>query len=219
MKLIVFEGIDGAGKSSLMRGLISQLEKRGISYIQTREPGGTGIGDQIREIILKKQEEVLTPRAELLLYQASRAQHVEKLIRPALDSGQWVLCDRFTASSMAFQGGGRGLADQDIQTLSDFATSGLIVHLTVLLDLSVEESRRRRGLRSQADPLQQEDRIEAEANSFHQRVRDRFLTESKKATAEQAWLVLDAAQEPTALVKQLEDYLIRNHFFSNIGST
>ena len=110
MFFVVFEGLDGSGKSSLMKRLEAHLKNLKQDLIMTREPGGTAVGDEIREIILKKQAEPPSPRTELLLYQASRAQHVDLVIRPALAQKKWVLCDRFSASSIAFQGGGRGIS-------------------------------------------------------------------------------------------------------------
>ncbi|KHD87445.1 MAG: thymidylate kinase [Bdellovibrio sp. ArHS] len=200
MKFLVFEGLDGSGKSSLMRSLEAELVRRGIAFCRTREPGGTPLGDEIRNMILRTEGASPLPRTELLLYEASRAQHVEQVIRPALAQGTWVLCDRFTASSVAFQGGGRDISEKDVMALNDFATGGLKPHLTVLLDLSVEESRARRQGRGAANG-ESEDRIESEADSFHEKVRQSFL---KQARAEaDAWLVLNAQETPEVLFQQL----------------
>lgn len=178
MFFVVFEGLDGSGKSSLMKRLEAHLKNSKQDLIMTREPGGTTVGDEIREIILKKQAEPPSPRTELLLYQASRAQHVDLVIRPALALKKWVLCDRFSASSIAFQGGGRGISLEQVRWLNDFATSLLKPHLTVLLDLSVEESKKRRSHRENTTAVA-EDRIEAEADSFHEKVRQGFLDQAK----------------------------------------
>lgn len=200
MKFIVFEGLDGSGKSSLMAALEKELQKRQIQFHHTREPGGTRLSEEIRNMILRKEGPAPTSRTELLLYEASRAQHVDEVIVPKLRAGQWVLCDRFTASSVAFQGGGREIKESDVHTLNNFATGGLKADLTVLLDLSVEESRRRRQGRGQANG-ESEDRIESEADSFHEKVRQSFL---KQAHADAAgWLVLDAKNTPEVLFQQL----------------
>lgn len=200
MRFIVFEGLDGSGKSSLMKALEHELEKRSVKFIRTREPGGTPLGDEIRNMILRKEGPAPVSRTELLLYEASRAQLVEQVIRPALQNKTWVLCDRFAASSVAFQGGGRGISENDVHTLNSFATGDLKADLTVLLDLSVEESRRRRQGRGEANG-ESEDRIESEADSFHEKVRKSFL---KQAAAEsKTWLVLNAQETPAQLFEKL----------------
>ncbi|MFS4460885.1 dTMP kinase [Bdellovibrio sp. HCB2-146] len=200
MKFIVFEGLDGSGKSSLMAALEKELQKRQIQFHHTREPGGTRLSEEIRNMILRKEGPAPTSRTELLLYEASRAQHVDEVIAPKLRAGQWVLCDRFTASSVAFQGGGREIKESDVHALNDFATGGLKADLTVLLDLSVEESRRRRQGRGEANG-ESEDRIESEADSFHEKVRQSFLKQAR--ADEKNWLVLDAKNTPDVLFQQL----------------
>lgn len=200
MFFLAFEGLDGSGKSSLMGRLKSHLTDLHISYIQTREPGGTVVGDQLREIILRRSEEVPVPRTELLLYEASRAQHVELVIKPALEQKAWVLCDRFTASSIAFQAGGRSISEQQVLWLNNFATGSLSPDLNVLLDLSVEESQKRRQQRSFQDGTS-EDRMESEAKSFHERVRAAFLKQAMDDPKH--WLVLDASLTPESLFESL----------------
>jgi len=200
MKFIVFEGQDGSGKSSLMMALEKELLKRQVVFHRTREPGGTPLGDEIRQIILRPEGPAPVSRTELLLYEASRAQHVEEVIRPHLAQGHWVLCDRFSASSVAFQGGGRDISEKEVHALNDFATGGLKADLTVLLDLSVEESRRRRQGRNQQTG-ESEDRMESEANSFHEKVRDSFLRQA--AQDPQHWLVLNAQDTPQVLFEKL----------------
>lgn len=206
MHFLVFEGLDGSGKSSLMKSLEEELSAKGIAFIRTREPGGTPLGDEIREMILKPSESAPTARTELLLYEASRSQHVDQVIRPALSRGQWVLCDRFTASSLAFQAGGRQISEEWVNKLNEFATDGLEPELTVLLDLSVEESRRRRKKRESGQGMQ-EDRIESEADHFHERVRQAFIRQARLHP--QRWLVLDAAASPETLLKELLQHLRR----------
>lgn len=191
MFFLAFEGLDGSGKSSLMNQLQNHLSNNKLSFLKTREPGGTQIGDQLRNIILSKTSEVPSPRTELLLYEASRAQHVELIIKPALDNKQWVLCDRFTASSVAFQGGGRQISEDQVNWLNDFATNYLKPDLNILLDLTVEESMKRRHKRV-LEVGEAEDRMESEAESFHKRVREGFLKQAVKHPDE--WLVLDASQ-------------------------
>lgn len=200
MIFLAFEGLDGSGKSSLMKQLEQHLESFQIAYIKTREPGGTPIGDRLREIILEKSITPPTARTELLLYQACRAQHVDQVIRPALNNKKWVLCDRFSASSIAFQAGGRKISKDEVVWLNHFATENLKPHLQILLDLTVEESKKRRQNRVTEVGVD-EDRIESEAAEFHQRVRNGFLEQSRENPKD--WLVLNAAQSPEKLFKEL----------------
>lgn len=204
MFFVVFEGIDGSGKSTLMKMLDQHLKDLSFSTIITREPGGTVVGDQLRDLILKKTDQPPAPRAELLMYQASRAQHVDLVIRPALENKKWVLCDRFSASSVAFQGGGRGISQAQVEWLNDFSTNSLNPHLTVLLDLSIEESQKRRSQRSHQTGAE-EDRIEAEKDEFHERVRQSFLQQAEASlkNGQNDWLVLNASQSPEKLFEIL----------------
>jgi dTMP kinase len=204
MPLIVFEGLDGSGKSTLMAALESELQKKKVPVLRTREPGGTRLGDEIRNMILRTEGSAPTARTELLLYEASRSQHVDEVIRPALKKNVWVLCDRFTASSVAFQAGGRSIDEEWVERLNEFATAGVVADLTVLLDLSVEESRRRRELRS-GDRGGAQDRIESEADSFHNRVRQSFLNQAQNHS--ERWLVLNASLTPESLLSQLQEHL------------
>ncbi|MGE5086219.1 MAG: dTMP kinase [Bacillota bacterium] len=200
MSFLAFEGLDGSGKSSLMVALEKELQKRGVSFYRTREPGGTLLGDEIRNMILRKEGPAPTARTELLLYEASRSQHVDQVIRPKLQAGEWILCDRFAASSIAFQSGGREISENEVVMLNNFATGGLMPDLTILLDLSVEESRKRRQGRG-AQNGETEDRIESEADSFHEKVRQSFLRQAQAQP--QSWLVLDAKETPETLFTQL----------------
>lgn len=200
MIFLVFEGLDGSGKSSLMKRLETYLNQASIVSIMTREPGGTPLGDQLRNLILEKSNQPPTAKTELLMYQASRAQHVDLVIRPALSEKKWVLCDRFSASSVAFQGGGRGISVEQVEWLNSFSTENLIPDLTILLDLSVEESKKRRQGRSDQTG-EQEDRIESEADTFHERVRHGFLKQAEKSPSN--WLVLNAAKTPDELFVDL----------------
>lgn len=200
MAFIVFEGLDGSGKSSLLKALEAVLTERSISFHRTREPGGTPLGEDLREIILRRTTGAPGPRTELLLYEASRAQHVDEVIAPKLKRGLWVLCDRFTASSIAFQAGGRAIQIADVEWLNRFATGGIEPDLTVLLDLETTEAKLRIENRL-AQTGDQADRMESEASAFHERVRRAFLLEAEKAP--QKWLVLNATRTPGELLTDL----------------
>lgn len=196
MRFIAFEGLDGSGKSTLMTGLKQELDRRGLRYVVTREPGGTPLGSSIRQLLLTTEGTPPTPRAEALLYQADRAQNVETLIKPALALGQWVISDRFAASSLAFQAGGRAIRESDVEYLNAFSTDGLEPDLYVLLDLTTEESARR--LRTRGEPA---DRFELEKADFHERVRQEYLKLAGRQPAR--WLILDASVNAPALVDAL----------------
>jgi dTMP kinase len=164
-RLVAFEGVEGAGKSTQLDLLRCELERRGREVVVTREPGGTPAGERVREVLLDPGVE-LRPRAEALLFAAARAQLVEQVIRPALERGAVVLCDRYLDSSLAYQGSGRGLGRAPVEEVNRFATGGLLPDLVVLLDLDPADGlARRRGAR---------DRIEVEDLAFHRRVRDAF---------------------------------------------
>lgn len=195
-KFLVFEGLDGSGKSTLIRGLEEELRKRGLQLRLTREPGGTPLAEDIRRLLLRTDSEVPVPATELLLYAASRAQHVANVIKPALAQGEWVLCDRFTASTVAFQCFARGLNRVEVDWLNQFATQGTRPDLTILLDLSVEESRRRQLGREGSSP----DRMEKESHAFHEAVRNGYLAQAKENPND--WLVLDATLGPDELVQR-----------------
>jgi dTMP kinase len=163
--LIAFEGVEGAGKSTQLELLRRELERRGREVVVTREPGGTPVGERVRAVLLDPAAD-LDPRTEALLFAAARAQLVEQVIRPALERGAVVLCDRYLDSSLAYQGGGRGLGRGPVEEVNRFATGGLLPDLVVLLDLDPAQGlRRREGDR---------DRIEAQDLGFHRRVRDAF---------------------------------------------
>lgn len=189
MAFIAFEGLDGSGKSTLMKRLSQTLKVQKIAHDLTREPGGTELGDKLRDLIISKGPHAPTSRAELLMYEASRAQLVETWIQPRLQKGQWILSDRYAASSIAFQAGGRHIKESDVVWLNQFATSCLEPDLYILLDISIEESKRRRKER-QDRTGEPEDRIEAERDDFHIRVREQFLKLSRENPKQ--WLVLSA---------------------------
>jgi len=166
---ITFEGPDGSGKSSQIALLSEFLKQQGYQVLETREPGGTSIGDQIRECLHDVTNRAMTSVAEMLLYSASRAQLVAEVIRPALAADQVVLCDRFADSSIAYQGYGRGLDLADLKVVTRFATGGLIPDLTFLLDIDVE-----RGLSRRMQGGEEMNRLDLETVGFHQRVREGY---------------------------------------------
>jgi dTMP kinase len=177
---ITFEGVEGSGKTTQIQLLRAQLETRGHCVMATREPGGCPIADAIRAILLDSTNRALVPRAELLLYAAARAQHVEQVIRPALAAGTIVLCDRFADATTAYQGGGRGLDATLVTELNAIATGGLCPDLTLLFDIPVELGLSRARHRNQHDTLRDEGRLELEELDFHQRVRSAYLAQAKR---------------------------------------
>ncbi|MBQ4325412.1 MAG: dTMP kinase [Mailhella sp.] len=206
---LTIEGIEGAGKSTFIGLLEAELVKRGVNFLRTREPGGCALGRQIRPLLLDASQKV-SDRAELFLFLADRAQHVADTIRPALERGQWVICDRYADSTIAYQGYGRGMDPEELQKLNDYATGGLWPDITFLLDLPAEVGLGRALARNGREGLtQSEGRFEAEALAFHQRIREGFL--ARAARWPQRFRVLDAAQTPDAIVaqamKHLEPYL------------
>ncbi|HTL11956.1 MAG TPA: dTMP kinase [Bdellovibrionota bacterium] len=178
-RFITFEGTEGAGKSTLMTKVRERLEARGLTPVVTREPGGSPLAERLRELILGQ---AMAPTAELFLYEASRAEHLDKTVLPALDEGRWVLCDRFTDSSLAYQGGARGLPWKDVKAANRLATGGLDPDLTVFLDVDPEV-----GLKRTTDP----NRFEREGLEFHQKVRKGFARAGREAG--RRWLKLKVA--------------------------
>lgn len=166
---ISLEGIEGCGKTTQLRLLADWLRAADRRVLTTREPGGCPIADQIRAILLTPQSQALVPRAELLLYAAARAQHVDEVVRPALQAGKIVLCDRYTDATLAYQGGGRGLERALIVELNALASDNLAPQLTLLLDLPVEIGLGRATSRNHAT-ADQEGRFEQESLEFHRRV-------------------------------------------------
>ena len=205
-RLLVLEGIDGCGKTTQLRHLANWLPRSGLMpegarVHLTREPGGTALGMALRKVVLHPPGDASPePLAELLLYAADRAQHVAQLIRPALEQGHWVLSDRFSGSTLAYQGYGRELDLDLIQQLEQIATAGLVPDLTFWLELSVEESLVRRDARSN-------DRIEAEGVDFLTRVATGFAVLAR----ERSWVPLQADQQVESVSAALESQL-KHHF-------
>jgi dTMP kinase len=194
-RFITFEGIEGAGKSSLQRALAEALGARGRVVCATREPGGTPLAEEIRALTLARRSGGMPATTELLLMFAARAAHVSERILPALARGEWVLCDRFTDATHAYQGGGRGMDESAIDALAAIAHPGLTPDLTLLLDLPPEQGLARARSRSDSG-----DRFEDEALAFFDRIRARYLTLA--ALEPQRVQVLDATQSPDALLQQ-----------------
>jgi dTMP kinase len=187
---ITFEGIDGSGKTTQFRMLAQWLRDHGKDVVETVEPGGTEIGRQIRKILLDPASADMQPRTELLLYFASRAQNVDQVIRPALDSGRIVLCDRFTDSTLVYQGCGRGLDTNVVLELDRIACGGLKPDVTLLIDIDAETSLMRAKRRNERVGLA-ESRIDEEGAAFHERVRQGYLALAK--TEPERIVVIDGA--------------------------
>jgi dTMP kinase len=192
---ITFEGGEGCGKSTQSRLLLKKLEQQNIPVVLTHEPGGTALGNELRKILKGKRDSSISPQAELFLLAASRAQLVAEVIRPALEEGKVVLCDRFTHSTMVYQGYGRGLDFTAIKMVNNMATRYLNPDLIILLDISPEQGlARKQSLK---------DRFELEDLSFHRRVREGYL---KMAAAEpDRWLVIDASLPKRKIAEIIRD--------------
>ncbi|VAW61109.1 Thymidylate kinase [hydrothermal vent metagenome] len=193
---ITLEGCEGVGKTSNMLFIKSLLDFKGIDYIETREPGGTPLGEALRAMLLGEDFKGMSDDTELMLMFAARAEHVAQVIKPALDRSQWVLCDRFTDATYAYQGGGRQLDVQRIQGLENWVSGDLRPNLTLLLDAPVETGRERAGKRSAPD------RFEQERDAFFNRVRATYL-ERAKADPERI-KVIDASGDLPSVQRQIE---------------
>lgn len=202
-KFITLEGPEGSGKSTQAKTLIRRLAGCGIEAVYTREPGGTAIGEAIRDILQHNQAgEAPCERTELLLFEASRNQLVEKVIRPHLEKGKWVICDRFIDSTTAYQGYGRGLPVEEIQAINRFSANGIVPDLTLLLDLDVAAgferiTQRYLALGESADRFEKEDR------SFHERVREGYLKLAKEDP--KRFRIINAAKKPAAVATAIWD--------------
>jgi dTMP kinase len=198
---ITFEGPEGSGKTTQLRLMASWLHDEGFDALVTREPGGTPIGELIRDLLHDCGHTTMTPETEILLYAASRAQHVAEVIRPALASGRIVLCDRYFDSTYAYQGYGRGLPLEDLRRITSFATQDLIPDLTLYLDVPPEIGLRRRERSGEAM-----NRLDREALAFHQRVREGYL--ALIAEDPVRWRRVDATESVDLVQAQLRDIVL-----------
>jgi len=209
MPFIVFEGLDHSGKSTLVKSVAGELKnKKNLDFVLTREPGGTPIGEKIRNILLKPYAESISPETEVLLISASRRDHVEKVIIPALERGQWIICDRFWASTFAYQGRGRQLPDETIKWLNQMTVSDVQPDLWVLLDLPIAEKEKRVQLHGKPS-----DRFEIMDRHFHQRVRECYLQLAE--AQEDSWLLLNALLPPADLVAQVMHEFVRRKWLKS----
>ncbi|MFC7490001.1 MULTISPECIES: dTMP kinase [unclassified Knoellia] len=184
---IAFEGGDGAGKSTQVRLLADALESAGREVVVTRQPGGTPLGAQIRDLVLHGDH--VSPRAEALLFAADKAHHVDQLIRPSMDRGAVVITDRYTDSAVAYQGAGRDLGAVEVHDLQMWAVGSLVPDLTVIVDVTAQEGRRRRG--------EVHDRLEAEADAFHDAIRHHYLAMAQGSP--ERYLVVDGTSSPESI--------------------
>jgi len=196
-KFITLEGVDGAGKSTHLTWLSAHLRERGHSVLVTREPGGTPLGEKLREILLSQPMHLET---EALLMFAARREHLDKVIQPALTQGNWVISDRFTDASFAYQGGGRGLNEDKLRELESWVQGDLQPDLTLLFDVPVEVSRQRLANNVTLD------RFEQEQQEFFQRVRDSYL--QRAGQFPQRFRVIDATHSLTDIQNKLEDIFV-----------
>ena len=203
---ITMEGIEGVGKSTQLARLVSVLRSSGIAVDLTREPGGTPTAEAIRNLLVEHGEEPMPPSAEVLLMFAARALHVENRIRPALESGTWVVSDRYVDASRAYQGGGRGIPEATIETLAGLAISGLEADVTLLLDAPAATGLARAASRGEKD------RFEVEAQEFFERVRTSYLDLARRHP--QRFVVIDASGSEEEVGQAVESaaHEILNHF-------
>lgn len=207
-KFITFEGIEGCGKSTQIRKFAEYLQSKGQEILLTREPGGTEIGDQIREILLNPKNTAMSPTTELLLYAAARAQHVEEKIRPALESGKFVISDRYADATTAYQGAARRLSSETLKRLHEIATGNLMPDKTFLLDLPADM-----GLKRAIDRNSQagtEDRFENEKIEFHEKVRAGYLAIAKEYP--KRIVVIDASGTIENTFKQIVNLGTQNKY-------
>ncbi|MEW5879655.1 MAG: dTMP kinase [Pseudomonadota bacterium] len=197
-RFITFEGIDGAGKSTQIDFVAARLRERGVDVVVTREPGGTAIGEALRELVLRRP---MSARTETLLVFAARAQHLDELILPALAAGRWVVCDRFTDATYAYQSGGRGVPETAIEALERWVHPDLQPDLTFLFDVPPEVAAQRLSAARAAD------RFEAEQLDFFARVRATYLERARRFPAR--FVVLDGTQPPEVVRARLVDALDR----------
>jgi len=199
-QFITFEGIDGSGKTTQMRLLVRRLQTQGRDVLETVEPGGTSVGRQIRHVLLDAANQDLRPTTELLLYFASRAQNVEQCIVPALAAGQIVVCDRFTDSTLAYQGYARGLGAETVLALDRIACRGLAPDLTLLIDLDLDTALARAHKRNTGGATD-ETRMDDQSREFHQKVRDAYLALAKQHAGR--FRVIDGRGTPEEIARRV----------------
>jgi dTMP kinase len=199
-QFITFEGIDGSGKSTQIRLLAERLRGKGRDVFETVEPGGTAVGRQIRRLLLDATNQELRPTAELLLYFASRAQNVDECILPALAAGKIVLCDRFTDSTLAYQGYARGLGEEVVLTLDRIACRGLTPDLTLLIDIDLETGLARARVRN-ASGAGHETRMDDQALGFHRKVRQAYLRIAKQSP--NRFRLIDGSSSPESVAARV----------------
>ncbi len=204
-RFITIEGTEGVGKTTNIAFIKQWLDDNKISFVSTREPGGTPLAEEIRQLLLSNREEQVCSKAELLMMFAGRAQHIDKVIEPELENGHWVLCDRFTDATYAYQGAGREMGDELIASLETMVQGSMRPDLTLLLDVPVELGLERAGKRSQPD------RFELEKTDFFNRVRQAYLTMAKNNP--QRYKIIDAAQALEDVQQQIFNTL--NNFLEN----
>lgn len=198
---ITFEGPEGSGKSSQLPALAEFLETLGYQVVRTREPGGTKIGDQIREVLVRMENAELHPRTEILLFLAARAQLVEELIIPSLEEGKVVLCDRYGDSTLAYQGYGHGLDMDRLRSMLQFATAGLKPDLTILLDVDVLTGLKRKKAKDEWN------RLDAFELSFHERVRNGY--HELAAEEPERWRIVDASESAECVQSEIRKLVLQ----------
>ncbi len=197
---ITLEGIEGSGKSTVQKALAAHYTALGRTVLCTREPGGSELGKTLRALLLDIKANICS-QAELFLFLADRAQHIEEVIRPALVRGEVVLCDRFIHSTIAYQGGGRGIPLEQLQNLNAQAIQGLLPHKVLLLDLSVEQGLTRARARNEVQQItQSEGRFDAESLAFHEQIRNSYLQQA--ADDRTRFCLIDASKSPQEVVEQ-----------------
>ncbi|APG62700.1 dTMP kinase [Sphingorhabdus lutea] len=200
-KFISIEGGEGVGKSTQIALLCDALNRQSVETIISREPGGTDAAEEIRQILLSGNDNKFFPRAEALLFAAARSEHVERLIEPALQNGKWVICDRFIDSSRAYQSGGSGLKDEEIMTLHQIGSGGLLPDATILLDMDLSQASHRVQKRQKL--LGDDDRIGSREAQFHENVRAAFLSYTKAEPTR--FHVIKANQDIDIVAKEIFD--------------
>jgi len=208
-RFITLEGIEGVGKSTQVARLSAALKERGIEHVVTREPGGTPLAEKIRQLVLQSNDEAVPPSAELLLMFAARAVHLNNLIQPSLQDGRWVLCDRFTDATYAYQGGGRGMDTADIVRLEAMVQGTLRPDLTLLLEAPIGQSLQRARKRNADTPT---DRFEAERAEFFERVAAAYRERAESQP--QRVVRIDAAQSADAVTSSILDVLKKRSWIS-----